>query len=79
MDDAAAGADQRFERALDQIFARLHQYLQPDIIRRAVVFGTALASFTVEKFSLERLKTLTEEQLAARVRMLKELSHFDTP
>ncbi len=48
-------------------------------LRRAVVFGTAMASFTVEKFSLERLKTLTEAQLTARVRMLKELSHFDGP
>jgi sugar/nucleoside kinase (ribokinase family) len=48
-------------------------------LRRAVVYGTAMASFTVEKFSLERLKTLTEDQLTARVRMLKELSHFDNP
>ncbi len=48
-------------------------------LRRAVVFGTAMASFTVEKFSLERLKTLSEDQLNARVRMLKELSHFDNP
>ncbi len=49
------------------------------MLRRAVVFGTAMASFTVENFSLERLKTLTEEQLLARVRTLKELSHFDHP
>ena len=48
-------------------------------LRRAVVFGTAMASFTVEQFSLERLKTLTNDQLAGRVRMLKELSHFDQP
>ena len=48
-------------------------------LRRAVVYGTAMASFTVEKFSLERLKTLTEVQLSSRVIMLKELSHFDTP
>jgi len=48
-------------------------------LRKAVVYGAAMASFTVEKFSLERLKTLTTEELTARVRMLKELSHFDTP
>jgi sugar/nucleoside kinase (ribokinase family) len=48
-------------------------------LRRAVVYGTAVASFTVEQFSLERLKTLSMEQLTARVRMLKELSHFDNP
>lgn len=46
-------------------------------LRRAVVHGTVMASFTVEKFSLERLKTLTIDQLDNRVRLLKELSHFD--
>ncbi len=46
-------------------------------LRKAVVYGTAMASFTVEKFSLERLKTLTDSQIAERVRLLKELSHFE--
>jgi sugar/nucleoside kinase (ribokinase family) len=46
-------------------------------LRRAVVYGSVMASFTVEKFSLDRLKTLNVEQLEARVKMLKELSHFD--
>jgi len=48
-------------------------------LRRAVVYGSAMASFTVEKFSLERLTTLTPDQIEARVRMLKELAHFDHP
>ena len=46
-------------------------------LRKAVVYGTVMASFTVEKFSLERLKALLPEQIEARVRMLKELAHFD--
>jgi sugar/nucleoside kinase (ribokinase family) len=46
-------------------------------LRKAVVYGTVMASFTVEKFSLDRLKTLEPEQLEARARMLKELAHFD--
>jgi sugar/nucleoside kinase (ribokinase family) len=46
-------------------------------LRRAVVYGSVMASFTVEKFSLERLKTLSVEQLEARVRMLKEAAHFE--
>jgi sugar/nucleoside kinase (ribokinase family) len=53
--------------------------ISDSILRKAVVFGTAMASFTVEKFSLERLKTLTLEQISSRVRILKELSHFDQP
>lgn len=47
------------------------------MLRRAVVNGTVMASFNVEKFSLERLKTLTPDQIEARVRMIKELAHFD--
>lgn len=46
-------------------------------LRRAVINGTVMASFNVEKFSLERLKTLTPEQIDGRVRMLKELAHFE--
>lgn len=46
-------------------------------LRRAVVYGSVMASFNVEKFSLERLKTLTQDQIEARVRMLKELANFD--
>jgi sugar/nucleoside kinase (ribokinase family) len=47
------------------------------VLRKAVVYGSVMASFTVEQFSLERLKTLTTEQIESRVRMLKELAHFD--
>jgi len=47
------------------------------LLRKAVVYGSVMASFTVEKFSLERLKTLTTEQIEARVRVLKQLAHFD--
>jgi len=46
-------------------------------LRKAVIYGTAMASFTVEKFSLERLKALTPGQIEDRVRRLKELTHFD--
>jgi sugar/nucleoside kinase (ribokinase family) len=48
-------------------------------LRKAVVYGTAMASFTVEKFSLERLKTLTPADITARVRLLKDLTQFEHP
>jgi sugar/nucleoside kinase (ribokinase family) len=38
-----------------------------DNMKRAVVYGSALASFCVEKFSTENLKNLTKEQIQARV------------
>jgi sugar/nucleoside kinase (ribokinase family) len=38
-----------------------------DNMKRAIVYGSALASFCVEKFSTEGLKNLTNEQIQGRV------------
>ena len=43
-------------------------------LRQAVVFGSVLASYNVEKFSLERLKTVDQEQIAARSEMFRKMS-----
>lgn len=37
-----------------------------DVLRRAVVHGTVMASFNVEAFSLERMRTLTPGEVAER-------------
>ncbi|MEI6034709.1 MAG: PfkB family carbohydrate kinase [Verrucomicrobiae bacterium] len=47
-----------------------------EALRRAVVFGTVLASFNVEAFSLERLKTVDAVQIEERIRMLQGMSQF---
>jgi sugar/nucleoside kinase (ribokinase family) len=73
------GAGDTFAGGFFGFVARSNGDISDSTLRKAVVFGTAMASFTVENFSLERLKILTEDQLGARVRMLKELSHFDHP
>ncbi len=49
----------------------------PDNIRRAIVFGSALASFDVEAFSFRRLETLTYPEVAERFRAFKALTHFE--
>jgi len=36
-----------------------------------------LASFTVEQFSLDRLRTLTPDEIRARFAEARRLSHFD--
>ncbi len=46
-------------------------------LRRAVIFGTVLASFTVEKFSLDRLREITLNDVYDRYQELRELTHFD--
>ena len=47
-------------------------------LRRAVVMGSALASFCVEAFSLERLLTLTRPEIDERFRLFKRLTHFES-
>jgi sugar/nucleoside kinase (ribokinase family) len=46
-------------------------------LKRAVIYGSALASFCVEKFSVEGLRDLTYLQIQDRVREFRELSRFD--
>ncbi len=48
-----------------------------DVMRRAIVLGGVLASFAVEQFSLERLKTLTRDEIRARYAEFRRLTHFD--
>ncbi len=46
-------------------------------MKRAIIYGSAMASFCVEKFGTERLKSLTSEQIDERVNMFVALSSFD--
>ena len=46
-------------------------------LRRAVIYGSVLASFNVEAFSLERMRTLTMEEIRARYELFKAMSTFD--
>jgi len=46
-------------------------------MRRAIIFGSVLASFTVEKFSLDRLREVTLRDVQERYQAFRELTHFD--
>ncbi len=48
-----------------------------DNLKRAVVFGSTMASFCVEKFSLERLENLTEEEIRKRFYEFWQMTNFD--
>ncbi|MGI8624204.1 MAG: PfkB family carbohydrate kinase [Solirubrobacteraceae bacterium] len=48
-----------------------------DDLRRALAYGTALASFNVEAFGTERLQTLTPEEVGERVAELGRITSFD--
>ena len=45
-------------------------------LKRAVVYGSVIASFNVEAFSLGRLQTLTSNEVQERFKKFKELSEF---
>lgn len=51
--------------------------IEPDILRRAVVYGSALASFNVEAFSLGRLQTLTQQDIRQRYQLFQAMSQFE--
>lgn len=45
-------------------------------LRRAVVFGSVMASYCVEKFGPERLKNLTDEEIYKRYNSFMDLAHI---
>jgi sugar/nucleoside kinase (ribokinase family) len=46
-------------------------------MKTAIIVGSAMASFCVEKFGPERLKEITKEQIDTRIRQFVELVNFD--
>jgi sugar/nucleoside kinase (ribokinase family) len=47
-------------------------------LRRAMAYGTVLASFNVEDFGTERVNRLTREEIDERLREFKRLTHFES-
>ncbi|MFL5383155.1 MAG: PfkB family carbohydrate kinase [Longimicrobiaceae bacterium] len=48
-------------------------------LRRAVIYGSVLGSFAVERFSVERFKDLAPEEIEDRVRAFREMTVFELP
>jgi sugar/nucleoside kinase (ribokinase family) len=48
-----------------------------EILRKAMIYGSVLASFCVEAFSLERLRGLTSDEIDERYQMFKLMSQFE--
>ncbi|HEX9939840.1 MAG TPA: PfkB family carbohydrate kinase [Longimicrobium sp.] len=46
-------------------------------LRRAVIYGSVLGSFAVEKFSVERFRDLALEEVEERVRAFREMTVFE--
>ncbi|MBX7246800.1 MAG: hypothetical protein K1X53_14990 [Candidatus Sumerlaeaceae bacterium] len=52
--------------------------LSDTTFRKAVMVGTAMASFTVEEFSLKRIGNLKPQEIVARVNQLRKQTDFGT-
>src|SRR5690349_13503210 len=59
------------------VAAHAGEELTDDLLRTAMAYGTALASFNVEAFGTERMQTLTGEEITARVAELQAISRFE--
>jgi len=49
-----------------------------DVLRLAMAYGTAIASYNVEEFGTERVARLTGEEIVARVEELQRITAFQT-
>ena len=52
--------------------------LHDEILRRAAVYGSVLASYSIEAFGSERLQTLTHADIETRFNDFKQITHFET-
>ncbi len=49
----------------------------PQAVRRAMFYGSVMASFCVEDFSLDRLRSLSDGEIEGRYRAFRDLTHFE--
>jgi sugar/nucleoside kinase (ribokinase family) len=72
------GAGDTFAGGFVGFLARqLDQPLTEPVLRQAMAYGTALASFSVEEFGTERLQRLTGGEVEARVEDLRRITQFE--
>jgi len=54
-----------------------HERVDEDTMRRAIIFGSVMASFNVEEFGTERVGRLTHDEINRRFRDFKRMTHFE--
>ena len=51
--------------------------ISDETLRRAMIYGSVMASFNVEKFGTERVDALDYPEINERFRSFKTMTHFD--
>lgn len=53
------------------------QTIDEAAMRRAMIFGSVMASFNVEEFGTNRVRRLTHDEINERFRAFKQMTHFE--
>ena len=70
------GAGDTFAGGFMGYLARVRD-IGPQAVRRAMFYGSVMASFCVEDYSLDRLRGLSEGEIEGRYRAFRDLTHFE--
>jgi sugar/nucleoside kinase (ribokinase family) len=70
------GAGDTFAGGFMGYLARVRD-LGPQAVRRAMFYGSVMASFCVEDYSLDRLRDLSDGEIEGRFRAFRDLTHFE--
>src|SRR5262245_15109544 len=54
-----------------------HETIDEAAMRRAMIFGSVMASFNVEEFGTNRIRRLTHDEINERFRAFKRITHFE--
>src|SRR5579884_180999 len=71
------GAGDSFAGGFMGYLAQHHGEITPSVLHRAMIHGCAVDSFTVEEFSLDRLRRLTRAEVEQRYRDFRRFTHFE--
>ena len=71
------GAGDTLRRRLHGRAGALGRRLARPALRRAIVYGSVMASFVVEDFGMHRLRTLTRDDIERRYRQFVSLTDID--
>ena len=70
------GAGDTFAGGFSGFIAQSENISFPNM-KNAIIYGSNLASFCVEKFGTERMESLTTEEVSERLEQFRMLTHFD--
>jgi len=70
------GAGDTFAGGFAGYLANAHE-INFDTLKSAIIYGSCLASFCVEKFGTERMESLTRKEVHKRLKQFKELTQFE--